>query len=224
MVNGAVVTEPGQKADAAADRISVDGKPLTGAEKKAYYLLNKPKGYISTVRDERGRRTVLDLLPKTGERIYPVGRLDGNTEGLLLLTNDGALTNALLHPGREITKTYLAVVDGRVTPAELSRLRQGVTLSDGPTAPAGAYILERDETADRTKLEITLHEGRNRQVRRMCEAVGHRVRSLKRVQFACLTLTGVRRGECRPLEMEEVRALYEMAGLAAPSGRRRGTS
>ncbi len=220
-VNGMVVTELGKKADAASDHIAVDGEPLAGTERLSYYLLNKPKGYISTVKDERGRRTVLDLLPDMEERLYPVGRLDSNTEGLLLLTNDGALTNALLHPAREVTKTYLAVVEGQVTPSELNRLRQGVELSDGLTAPAGAFIVERDEAENRTKLEITLHEGRNRQVRRMCEAVGHRVRSLKRVQFACLTLAGVRRGESRPLSKEEVRELYAMTASATPPARRR---
>lgn len=220
-VNGKVVTELGRKADAAGDRIAVDGKPLAGAERLVYYLINKPKGYISTAKDERGRRTVLDLLPTAAERLYPVGRLDSNTEGLLLLTNDGALTNGLLHPAREVTKTYVAVVEGRVTPPELNRLREGVKLADGLTAPAGAFIVERDEAADRTRLEITLHEGRNRQVRRMCEAVGHQVRSLKRIQFACLTLEGLRRGESRPLTKDEVRELYAMAGLAVPPAGRR---
>ncbi len=220
-VNGKTVTEPGVKADAADDRIAVDGKPLAEAERLRYYLLNKPKGYISTAKDERGRRTVLDLLPETAERLYPVGRLDNNTEGLLLLTNDGALTNALLHPAREIQKTYVAVVEGQVTAGELRRLRQGVELADGLTAPAGAFLVERDVAADRTKMEITLHEGRNRQVRRMCEAVGHRVRSLKRIQFAGLTLDGLRRGASRPLTRDEVRGLYALAGLPLSPDRRR---
>ena len=210
----------GAQADAAQD-IRVDGKPIRAAEAHVYFLLNKPKGYLSTAKDDRGRKTVLDLLPDVAERVFPVGRLDGRTEGLLLLTNDGALTNGLLHPAREIWKTYEAQVEGRVTQAKLRKLRSGVELEDGPTAPAKVRILDRNEQQDRTKLEIMIHEGRNRQIRRMCEAVEHRIRALKRTEFAGLNLSGVKRGAYRPLTAEEVAYLYELARLSPPAKKKR---
>ncbi len=214
------VARLGAQADARQD-IRVDGKPLRAAERHVYFLLNKPKGYLSTAKDEHGRRTVLDLLPEVAERVYPVGRLDGNTEGLLLLTNDGALANGLLHPAREVWKTYAALVEGQVTAAELQRLRGGIELEDGPTAPAKVRVLDRDVRQDRTRLEIMIHEGRNREVRRMCEAVGHRVRTLKRTEFAGLNLSGVRRGTYRALTAEEVAYLYELARLSPAARKQR---
>ena len=214
------VASLGAQAEAAQD-IRVDGKPISAAEAHAYFLLNKPKGYISTAQDDRGRKTVLDLLSGVAERVYPVGRLDANTEGLLLLTNDGALMNGLLHPAREVWKTYAALVEGCVTQAELQKLRGGIELEDGPTAPARVRVLERNGYRDRTKLEIIIHEGRNRQVRRMCEAVGHRVRALKRTEFAGLNLSGVKRGAYRPLTAEEVSYLYELARLSPPAKKKR---
>lgn len=208
-VDGAVVREPGTKADARASRIAVDGKPLPAEESRVYFLLNKPKGYVSTAADERGRRTVLDLVPAKHTRVYPVGRLDQNTEGLLLLTNDGDLTQALLHPRFLVHKTYRAKIAGELTPEALKKLRGGVELSDGMTAPAEVRVYG---VTDRgfTDVEITLHEGRNRQVRRMFEAVGCDVRALKRTRFAQLNLAGVRRGACRPLTKAEVAALYRL--------------
>jgi 23S rRNA pseudouridine2605 synthase len=211
-VNGQCVTVLGMKADPAVDEIAVDGKPVHGMERHVYYLLNKPKGYISTAKDERGRRTVLDLLPEVGERIYPVGRLDNNTEGLLLLTNDGALMNALLHPKFEIYKTYIARVKGIPTPETLDKLRDGVMLTDGMTAPAEARMLEIDAARNMARVEISIHEGRNRQVRRMFEANGHDVEALKRIEFAGLTLSGVSRGSHRALTETEVKALCALAG------------
>lgn len=220
-VDGVVATL-GAQADVASQTICVDGKPLKRAEAHVYFLLNKPKGYISTAKDERGRKTVLDLLPEVAERIYPVGRLDNGTEGLLLLTNDGELMNGLLHPAREVWKTYVAQVEGRLTRAELQTLRNGVALEDGVTAPAKARVLDWDDRQGRTKLEISIHEGKNRQVRRMCEAVGHPVQALKRTEFAGLSLSGVKRGEHRALSEDEVAYLYELAKGPVSGGRRKG--
>lgn len=208
-VDGAVVREPGTKADAANARIAVDGKPLPAEERLVYFLLNKPKGYVSTVSDERGRRTVLDLLPVKNVRVYPVGRLDRNTEGLILLTNDGTLTQALLHPRFLVHKTYRAKVAGELTPEALKKLRSGIELADGMTAPAEVRVCGVTEKG-LSDIEVTLHEGRNRQVRRMFEAVGCDVRALKRTRFAQLMLDGIKRGASRPLTKAEVEALYRL--------------
>ncbi len=220
-VDGAVASL-GAQADAASQTICVDGVPLKKAEAHVYYLLNKPKGYISTAKDERGRKTVLDLLPEVEERIYPVGRLDNGTEGLLLLTNDGELMNGLLHPAREVWKTYVVQVEGQPTKQALQTLKNGVTLEDGVTAPAKVRMLDWDARSGRTKLEISIHEGKNRQVRRMCEAVGHSVQALKRTEFAGLSLSGVKRGEHRALSPEEVAYLYELADPVSRGRQRKG--
>ena len=209
-VNGKVVTELGTKYDAALVKIEVDGKAIGSSEEKVYFLLNKPKGYISTARDERGRRTVLDLLPHIKERIYPIGRLDNNTEGLLLLTNDGVLMNGLLHPRFEVNKTYIARVETAPTDGELEKLRTGIKLADGLTAPA---IVELMTDAEKVKVRLTIHEGRNRQVRRMLKAIGHEVLALKRVSFAGLNLNGVKRGKYRALTEKEIATLYRLAGI-----------
>ncbi len=211
-VDGKVVRELGTKVNPAAHTISVDGRPLKGEEQHVYLLLNKPKGYLSTAKDDRGRRTVLDLLPEVKERVYPVGRLDNNTEGLLLITNDGTLMNGLLHPRFEVEKTYHAGVTGQLTEEKLQMLRDGLLLEDGMTAPAKVSLLQEREPGD-TRAAITIHEGRNRQVRRMFAAVGCDVKSLKRVRFADLTLKGVARGHHRALTQEEVSKLYRLAGL-----------
>ncbi|SEH31160.1 pseudouridine synthase [Selenomonas sp. KH1T6] len=209
-VDGQVIRELGGKYDPELVEIRVDGKIISALEAHVYYLLNKPKGYVSTASDERGRRTVLDLLPEIKERIYPIGRLDMNTEGLLLLTNDGELMNGLLHPRYEVQKTYVARIATGLSEAALRALREGVKLEDGLTAPARVRVLET--APGRTRVEITIHEGRNRQVRRMFKAVGHEVLALKRTAFAGLSLEGVRRGEHRALTEEEIRSLYEKAG------------
>jgi len=210
-LNGVVVTELGVQADA-ADEIAIDGVAININQAKRYFLLNKPKGYLSTVKDDRGRKTVVDLLPEVTEYIYPIGRLDYDTEGLLLLTNDGDLMNGLLHPRYEINKVYLAKVYGKVQPDQLKVLRSGVNLEDGLTAPAAVRLMDYNEQADWSKVKITIHEGRNRQVRRMFAAVGHEVMALKRIGFAGLTLTGVPRGNYRELTADEVARLKEIAG------------
>jgi 23S rRNA pseudouridine2605 synthase len=216
-VNGKVVTILGTQADPVVDRIAVDGKVINRLEPKVYYLLNKPTGYVSTCEDELGRPTVLDLLKPIKFRLFPVGRLDWDSEGLLLLTNDGELAQRLLHPRFHIRRTYLAKVEGIPTAQSLLRL----TNAGDPSAPQKrrptARIIKVGER--HAWLEIRLWEGKNRQVRRMCEAVGHPVRRLRRVQFAGLDTMGLSSGQYRPLTLTEVHALKQLAGLEQPSKR-----
>lgn len=208
-VNG-LVAKLGDKANPAVDEILLDGKPLGKKAEHRYLLLYKPAGYITSVTDPRGRRTVMDLvqgkLPE-GERIYPVGRLDYATGGLLLLTNDGELANGLLHPAGEVSKTYECAVNGEVTAAKIRSLCEGVLLDDSITAPAKARNFKRGRN---TVIEITIHEGRNRQVRRMMQAVGLEVVWLKRTRFAGLDLQGLRPGEVRNLSKLEVNQLNKL--------------
>lgn len=207
-VNGTVVTELGTKAEP-WDHIQVDGKPIV-KEQKIYILLNKPKGFVTTLDDPDGRKTVVDLLKDVKERVYPVGRLDYNTEGLLLLTNDGALTHGLTHPSHEVDKTYIAEIMGIAKEEELDRLRMGIKLEDGITSPAKVEKIADDYELGRSRISLTIHEGKNRQVRRMCEAIGHPVRKLKRTRYAFLTLSGVKRGRYRHLTEEEVQELQNI--------------
>jgi len=209
-VNGKIVAELGTKVDPARDVVAVDNEPLT-REKKYYCLLYKPRGMVTTLSDPEGRRTVATLVADVPARLYPVGRLDYNTEGVLLLTNDGPLTNLLTHPSHNILKTYIAEVVGRPAEDNLDKLRIGINLSDGVTAPAKIKIMKYDHENDTTKIEIIISEGRNRQVRRMCEAIGHPVNKLKRVKFAFLTLEGLRRGRYRHLSLDEVSELKQLA-------------
>lgn len=215
-VNGSVVTQAGTKADPSTDIIEVDGVRIEAPERHVYFLLNKPKGFISTAMDERGRRTVLDLLENVKERVYPIGRLDNNTEGLLLITNDGDLMNGLLHPKFEVEKTYIARLSSIPTESDLEKLRQGIVLADGPTAPAKVALIDRNPAQGGARVEITIHEGRNRQIRRMFAAIGFDVVALKRIEFAGLNLSGVKRGQYRPLTDTELQHLRELAGQEAP--------
>ena len=210
-VDGSVITELGCKFDAACHVIAVDGVRIEPNEQKFYILINKPRGYLSTARDDRGRETVLDLLPDFPARLYPVGRLDADTEGLLLITNDGALTQELLHPRYEIDKVYHAEVIGTVDAAGLAQLRSGILLEDGMTAPARVRVLRCEE--GRTVVETIIHEGRNRQVRRMFAAIGCHVCALRRVRFAGLTLRGLATGAFRLLTAEEIDELRRSAGV-----------
>lgn len=208
-VNGRVA-KLGDKADPAVDEITLDGKALGEKAGLRYLLLYKPAGFITSVTDPRGRRTVMDLVVDkipSGERIYPVGRLDYATGGLLLMTNDGELANGLLHPAGEVNKTYECAVRGEVTAAKLRQLSEGVRLSDGMTAPAKARQIKRGRD---NVIEITIHEGRNRQVRRMMQAVGLEVVWLKRVSFAGLNLEGLRPGESRSLTKGELSRLKRL--------------
>lgn len=199
----------GDKADPRRDKIFVDGKPIGGAEKKVYLMLYKPRGYVTTMKDEHGRKTVADLVRGCGARVVPVGRLDYNSEGLLLLTNDGDLMNNLLHPSREVSKEYLVKVSNRVTDEEIRRLRAGVRLDDDRmTSPADVHLVRYETFA--SVLLVTIHEGRNRQVRRMFSAIGHEVVALKRVGFATIKLHDLPRGQWRRLTDVEVRKLKEL--------------
>lgn len=203
----------GQRVDPEHDRIVVDGVEIGVRPDAVHYLLHKPVGVVTTADDPQGRPTVLDLVPAE-PRVHPVGRLDLDTEGLLLLTNDGDLTHRLTHPSYGVEKEYLAQVQGRPGRAALRALREGVDLDDGPTAPARVATLEPE------LLRITIHEGRNRQVRRMCEAVGHPVVRLVRTRIGPISDHRLAAGQWRHLETDEVRAL-ERAAAAPETGRDR---
>lgn len=213
-VNGVTVTELGTRADPDHDMIVVDGKALTIAAAKRYILLYKPSGYLTTLRDPEGRPLVTDLLTRVWERVYPVGRLDYNSEGLLLLTNDGNWANRLAHPRYEIDKEYHVRVQGEVSREQLDRLAAGVTLEDGPTAPAAVTLLKESE--QNSWISVTIHEGRYRQVRRMCEAVGLSVVRLRRNRYGFLTLAGLKPGEFRELTADEAKRLAEDPRGSAP--------
>lgn len=206
-VDGKIISELGTKADAEKNKICVDGKILNFDEEKIYLLLNKPKNFLCTAKDDRGRKTVLDLVPEISARIYPVGRLDFDSEGLILLTNDGELTNLLLHPKFKIKKTYRAKIFGDLTEEKIKKLRAGVELDDGLTAPTEVFLISREKIF--SVVEITIHEGRNRQIRRMFAAVGCEVKKLKRIKFANLTLKGVGVGKFRRLTSAEVTELLK---------------
>lgn len=213
-VNGAVTREPGTLADPAADRITVDGRPLPAAEPKRYVLLHKPRGYVTTRHDPRGRAIVTDLVP-SGVRLYPVGRLDTDVEGALLLTNDGPLTHRLLHPRYGLSRVYEAEVAGRVARADLARWRAGIVLEDGPAAPAEVEVLA--SAADASRLRLTFTEGRKHEVKRYCEALGHPVRTLRRVAFGPVPLGDLRVGASRELTRREVRDLRAAVSEPRPA-------
>ena len=220
-VNGRTVLEMGVKADPAVDDIRVDGRRIKGAERLRYILLNKPAGYVTTRSDPQRRRTVLDLLSGVREYVYPVGRLDYDTDGLLLLTNDGDLAARLTHPRHGVERTYEARVAGLPDSEAIDRLRRGIPLDGRRTMPATVVLLNRPPSHRGTTrrepegiLLITIREGRNRQVRRMCEAVGHPVRKLTRKRIGPLTERYLKPGEWRELRPEEVRALQRAAESA----------
>ncbi|UOF92922.1 rRNA pseudouridine synthase [Fodinisporobacter ferrooxydans] len=209
-VNGQIVRELGTKVNIATDQILVQGQPL---QKQGYacVLLNKPTGYITTAMDTHNRPTVMDLVKSVPVRIYPVGRLDLDTSGLLLLTNDGELTNRLIHPRYHVEKTYRVKAKGLIPESGLERLESGVPLDDGITAPARLEHVQYGKNW--TVLHLTIHEGRNRQVRRMLETIGHPVLELERIQMGPLTLAGVARGQFRHLTKQELQSLYELVSL-----------
>lgn len=197
----------GDKADAERQRIEVDGRPLELPEDHHYLVLYKPRGVITSLDDEKGRRDVGDLLRGYPRRVFPVGRLDRDSEGLLLLTDDGGLAAKLLHPRYHVVKRYLVSVRGPLRNAGLKKLAEGVELEDGRTLPAGVRLLER--TAAVTRFYIDLYEGRNRQIRRMCESLGYRVSRLKRIKFGTLELGDLQPGRWRRLRPGEVQRLRE---------------
>lgn len=203
-VNGAVVTELGTQVEA-GDAVTLDGKPMLPEEKKYYILYHKPMGEVCTASDPQGRATVLDRFRDFPVRLFPVGRLDFDSEGLLLLTNDGEMMQRMLHPSREVDKTYLARVDGDVSLEAIRRLRAGILLDERMTAPADVRVIRR--TGVETVALVTIHEGRNRQVRRMFDAVGHTVLLLRRVKFGPLEMGELKRGQWRELTEEELARL-----------------
>ncbi len=192
----------------------MDGRAVTAAEAKHYILLHKPGGYVTTVSDPQGRPVVADLV-KVGARLYPVGRLDWDVEGVLLMTNDGALTHRLLHPRYELERVYEAEVAGSVAPSDLPRWRRGVNLDDGPATPLAVDLVRAGE--DSSLLRLTFTEGRKHEVKRYCEALGHRVRRLRRIAFGPITLGDLPRGDSRPLTAREVTALRAAAEGAGPA-------
>lgn len=206
-VNGRVAVL-GEQADPRRDAILVDGRPLKRHEPLCYLLMHKPVGVVTTLSDPEGRPVITDLLRDVPARIYPIGRLDLTTSGLLLLTNDGVLANRLAHPSHEVAKTYLVRVRGALTPDLIRRLEQGVELDDGLTAPARVSRVRG--SGGHAWFELTIHEGRNRQVRRMCEALGLPVSRLMRVRYAFLTLDGLAPGQYRHLTAAEVARLKQL--------------
>ena len=202
----------GRSVEPEQDRVELDGKPVEKEQRRTVILLYKPRGVVSTSSDPEGRRTVQDYFREIPERLYNVGRLDLNSEGLLLMTNDGALANRLTHPKYGVEKTYYAVCDGRLTASEAARLTNGIELEDGMTAPARVDAVRTTQRGD-TSFLITIHEGRNRQIRRMLEAVGHRTLRLKRERFGPLSLGTLAPGEWRKLSDEEIKKLENALGL-----------
>ncbi|CUU47374.1 MULTISPECIES: pseudouridine synthase [Clostridium] len=200
-VNGVIVNEVGIKIDPLKDMIEYNGKEIKKKEDKVYIMLNKPEGYISSVKDEKGRATILDIV-KVNERIYPIGRLDYDSSGLLLLTNDGEIYNKIIHPRVEIIKRYVAVVKGEVTDKDKMKFEIGIDIGGYITAPAELKVISYDKGV--STIEIGIHEGKNRQIRKMCAAIHHDVLSLKRISIGEIKLGYLKRGEYRKLNKEEL--------------------
>ena len=214
-VDGEVVTRLGTKVDPRTAVIRVDGRRLPPMSAHVYLVLNKPRGVVSTMSDPEGRPTLADLVADRPERLFHVGRLDTDTSGLILLTNDGDFAHRMAHPSHEVDKTYVAEVEGEVSRATLQLLRDGVTLDDGPVQVSVAKLVEagRGAARGRSIVELVIHEGRNRIVRRLLEQVGHPVRRLTRTRFGPVDLTGLRPGELRHLATDELGALLDSAQL-----------
>lgn len=205
----------GDRVDPGRQRVTVDGAPVLTDTELVHYVLNKPAHVVTTANDPEGRPTVLELVPPS-PRVFPIGRLDFDSEGLLLLTNDGELAQLLAHPSHGVEKTYLAEVVGRPSARDVRALRDGVELDDGRTAPARVRVVQAHDT--RSALELTIHEGRNRQVRRMCDAIGHPVTRLVRTRIGALRDDRLAPGEWRRLRPDEVQALYASAGARSTPG------
>jgi len=209
LVNGRVA-DLGCKIDPTQDVVIWRGKRVVPRQEKIYLMVNKPKGVVTTVKDPQGRTTILDILPDLPVRVFPVGRLDMDTEGLLLLTNDGDFAYALTHPRFGVVKTYHALVQGHPTGQQLAQMAKGLMLDDGPTAPAQVALLRKDKLG--TWLAVSIHEGRKRQVKRMCAAIGHPVLSLRRVAFGGIEIGDLPVGQWRHLTQAEVQELRRQAG------------
>ena len=206
-VNGKIVDQLGTRVDPDQDRVRVDGRPVRGREPLKYYVLHKPRGVVSTTRDRHAKRTVVDLTSDV-RRLFPVGRLDAASEGVILLTNDGEVAQRLLHPSYAVPRTYRVSVEGRVLADDLRTLRRGIDLDGQLARVESARLLEA--SAERSRVELVLVEGRRHQIRKMLDALGHPVRRLRRIRFGPLTLRGLAPGECRPLRPEEHAALRQL--------------
>ena len=210
-VNGELVTKLGLVIDEVKDKVVVDGKPVSVPSEQLYIVLNKPKGYLVTLKDDFGRQTVLDLLRTCRERIFPIGRLDKDTEGVLLLTNDGDLGYRLAHPKYGVEKVYIATVEGQVRPEVVAKVEAGVDIGGGELATGKAEIVSTSVT--KSVVQLILKEGRKREVKRIFEALGYRVIHLKRVSFAGISASGLRLGDFRYLNPKEVKTLKKRVGL-----------
>lgn len=206
-INGKVCSM-GDDVNVGEDTVVANGKVVNIVKKFDYYIMNKPKGYVCTVKDDKGRKTVIDLLPQSAKRLFPVGRLDYDTEGLLILTNDGDLTFRLTHPKNEVPKTYLVKTEKPVSDEDVQKLRSGIYIDGVKTKKCNIKLIETSKTG--SKLHITITEGRNRQVRKMIEAVNNNVDFLKRIKIGDLTLTGLDRGQVRQLSVREVDYLLNL--------------
>lgn len=207
-VNGKVIREMGVKVSY-DDDITIDGNAINVKEEKVYFLLNKPRGIITSTSDDKKRKTVIDLI-ETDKRIYPVGRLDYDTTGVLLLTNDGDLTNMLIHPRNNVEKLYIAKIKGIPTKEELTKLAKGVIIDGHKTSRAKVKLKKLDRKSNTSVIELIIHEGKNHQVKKMFEAIGYEVVKLRRERFAFLTADGVKSGEYRELNIKEVKCLYAL--------------
>ncbi len=207
-VNGGVVSELATVVDPERDKVAFDDQPLSSGDRGLYILLNKPSGYLTTARDDFGRPTVMDLVKDLSQRVFPVGRLDMNSTGLVLLTNDGELAYGLSHPRYEIKKTYLVKVEGRPQEADLARLREGIELDEGKTSPAQIEV--KSEESSYTLFQVEIHEGKKRQIRKMFAAIGHQVLELERIKLGELHLGALKRGEWRELTQGEISELKKL--------------
>ncbi len=207
-VNGRVASV-GDKVDPQRDKVTVRGKTVVPVKEKVYIMLHKPRGYVTTLKDEKDRKCVADLVRDVGVKVFPVGRLDRNSEGLLIMTNDGSLANRLTHPSSHVNKTYRVTVGGEVTEEQVDRLCSGIVLDGTKTLPCDVFVIERKP--DRTVMQFIIHEGRNRQIRRMCEAVGLNVMRLKRLEIAGVKLGMLPQGKWRPLNEREMQRLENIS-------------
>lgn len=207
-LNGKIVTEQGIEIDPDKDIVMVDNKTIRLEEHKIYIMLNKPLGYVTTMDDEKDRKIIIDLIDNVDERIYPIGRLDMDTSGLMLLTNDGKVTNKITHPRNEVVKKYIAIVNGTPNKLELTKFRKGLMIDGKRTSPATIKIMKNYETE--SILEIEINEGRNRQIRKMCEAINHPIKKLKRVSIGEIQLGGLPVGEWRHLDEEEMKYIKSL--------------
>jgi len=219
-INGEVITRLGVVIDETKDRVTVDGRPVKLPAEKIYLVLNKPKGYLVTLRDDFGRQTVLDLVRHCPQRVFPVGRLDKDTEGVLLLTNDGDLGYRLAHPKYGVEKIYVAIMEGQVAPDIVQKIERGIDIGGGELATGKAEIVS--VAANKSVVQLILREGRKREVKRIFDTLGHRIMHLKRVSFAGISPSGLRLGDFRYLNAKEIKTLKKKVGLMGQEAKENG--